>query len=54
MYCDILGNFYKLEEKDRKIITNANLKPYRWSPLQVINSALVHKNIKDTLQYLKN
>lgn len=54
MYCDILVSFYKLEEKDRKIIMNANLKPYRWSPLQVINSALVHKNIKDTLQYLKN
>lgn len=54
MYSDILGNFFEVEQNERKIIINAGLKAGRWSPLQVINTALTQKTLRNTLNYLKN
>ena len=52
MYVDILGAFYNLNE-DRMLVTKAKIEPYKWSPIQVINSALIKKSLVATLEYLK-
>jgi hypothetical protein len=54
MYVDILGAFYNLNEEDRMLVTKAKIEPYKWSPIQVINSALIKKSLVETLEYLKN
>lgn len=53
MYADILGAFFQLEEKDKNIIYEAQLTPKKWSPLEVINTAIIKENIQDTLNSLK-
>ncbi len=58
MYEDILTSFFKEVEKDidevklRKQIAQAALPPGRWSPLQVMNVALVVRNLETTLAKL--
>ena len=57
MYEDILTNFFangnNSTETLRKMITDAVLPVHRWSPLQVINTALVEKTLEKTLKKLQ-
>jgi hypothetical protein len=52
MYVDILAVFFKLGVEGRQQIVDAALKPDRWSPLQVINTALVEGTLEATLKVL--
>lgn len=53
MYQDILAGFYKGGEGERALIRTAGLEPARWSPLQVINTALTSSGLEETLRQLK-
>lgn len=53
MYQDILAGFYKGGETERAAILSAGLEPARWSPLQVINTALMSTGLEETLRQLK-
>ena len=57
MYEDILTNFFASggdnTENLRKRIVEAELPVHRWSPLQVINTALVEKTLDKTLKKLQ-
>lgn len=48
---DILSSFYKGEETER--IKAAAIEAGRWSPLQVINTALTSRSLEETLRHLK-
>lgn len=52
MYEDILGAVFKPTDAEWSRIKNANLQPFRWSPLTVINKALIYKTLDATLREL--
>lgn len=53
MFEDILGASLSLDDKGREKVRKANLPLHTWTPLQVINTALLHKTLDKTLQVLK-
>ena len=53
MYIDILTSFFQLDEQGVNSIKNANLPIKKWSPLQVINQALICNDLNKTLNVLK-
>jgi hypothetical protein len=54
MYVDILQSFFKLDGKAVQTVQKANLPTKKWSPLQVINTALVTNDLQKTLRQLKD
>ncbi len=52
MYQDILKSYFKLDAKGVSIVKKANLPTKKWSPLQVINTALVTNDLQKTLKQL--
>lgn len=52
MYEDILNAIFKLTDKEFAKVKNAGLQPFRWSPLAVINTALIQKTLDATLKEL--
>ncbi len=53
MYEDILINFFKGDDSIRLQIAKAGLESKKWSPLQVINTAIVNETLEKTLEVLK-
>lgn len=54
MYEDILATALELDDDGRAAVRNAKLTAGVWSPLQVINFALIHKDLGKTLEVLKS
>lgn len=54
MYEDILTNFFKGNNETRLQISKAGLPVKKWSPLQVINTAIVNETLEKTLDVLKS
>lgn len=52
MYEDILTNFFKGGDEMRLQISKAGLPLQKWSPLQVINTAIVNETLEKTLEAL--
>ncbi len=53
MYEDILANFFKGDAEVRLKISKMGLPIAKWSPLQVINTAIVNETLDATLKALK-
>ena len=54
MYEDILTNFFKGGDDMRLQVAKAGLVAKKWSPLQVINTAIVNETLEKTLEVLKS
>lgn len=54
MFEDILGASLSLDDSGREVVRNAKLPLNTWTPLQVINTALLHKTLEKTLSVLRN
>jgi hypothetical protein len=53
MFVDLLGAALSLDEKGRKLVRDEGLPTGRWTPLQVINMALLHKTLDCTIKALR-
>ena len=53
MYADILKSFFQLDDKAVQTVQKASIPTKKWSPLQVINTALVTNDLRETLKQLK-
>jgi hypothetical protein len=53
MYADILNSFFQLGDKAVQTVQKASIPTKKWSPLQVINTALVTNDLRETLKQLK-
>lgn len=53
MYVDILTVFFNLNSSDQRQIKDAKLEPKKWTPLEVINTALINRDLHKTLQALE-
>ena len=53
MYCDILENYYKEEKDVVKKVRQANIREFRFSPLELLNMAMQNNKLDDLLKYIR-
>ena len=54
MYVEILSAYFGLSETERESVRLAQIPERRYSPLEVINTALTHSTFEETLQTLRS